>query len=115
MTPRMEQRLSRIMASMLRICRNALALHGQETEAGARPLDAILFCPQCGRQHIDAPEPERGWTNPPHKSHLCHDCGWIWRPMDVRTNGVAEICTTGEADSFPVIRGQAYRPRRKRA
>lgn len=39
------------------------------------------------------------WTNPPHRSHLCHACGFIWRPADVPTNGVAAVKTTGKADS----------------
>ncbi len=65
------------------------------------PIDVMLFCPKCGRQHIDAPEPETGWTNPPHKSHLCHGCGTIWRPADVPTNGVAAIATSGKADTWP--------------
>lgn len=93
------------------------------------PIDMLLFCPACGMQHIDAAEPwmECGadgtsgcrvgphgpdgalqcefcgaaprWTNPPHRSHLCHGCGHIWRPADVPTNGVAAIKTKGSADS----------------
>lgn len=65
----------------------------------SQPIPMILFCPACGLQHIDAPEPEGGWDNPPHKSHLCHGCGHIWRPADVATNGVAEISTRGDHDS----------------
>jgi hypothetical protein len=75
------------------------------------PIDMILHCPKCGVQHIDAPEPHdpfpafgpgmdrEKWTNPPHRSHLCHACGFIWRPADVATNGVAKIKTVGKADS----------------
>lgn len=85
------------------------------------PIDMILHCPACGMQHIDAPKsctlhdchlygkcfaeyhgkPDRcdRWTNPPHRSHLCHGCGHIWRPADVPTNGVAAIKTKGKADS----------------
>jgi hypothetical protein len=74
----------------------------------------VLHCPKCGLQHIDAPKPcaaelcERGccqpeectaWTNPPHRSHLCHGCGHIWRPADVPTNGVAAVKTKGANDS----------------
>lgn len=81
-----------------------------------QPIDMVLFCPNCGKQHIDAPEPAkedlstldtmkrptyvRAWTNPPHRSHLCHDCGCIWRPADVPTNGVAAITTKGKADTW---------------
>ncbi len=105
------------------------------------PLDQIIICPNCGKQHIDKPEPDicecgchedehgpeqhgihnhshcRGdmrqcecrefvvaWNNPPHKSHLCliedGGCGTIWRPADVPTNGVAQIKTKGEKDTW---------------
>lgn len=91
------------------------------------PINMVLHCPNCGMQHIDAPSPqavvlqergitctfdgERGltwsdgvvrdypWANPPHKSHLCHGCGHIWRPADVPTNGVAAVKTKGKDDS----------------
>jgi hypothetical protein len=72
-------------------------------------IDMLLFCPKCGVQHIDGPEVEFGdaddsdstviWDNPPHRSHLCHHCGLIWRPADVPTNGVANIKTKGSKDS----------------
>ena len=87
-----------------------------------KPIDMILHCPACGVQHIDAPSPDipgivvregrltrvpcvvkandsAAWTNPPHRSHLCHGCGHIWRPADVPTNGVRAIQTKGKADS----------------
>jgi hypothetical protein len=69
-------------------------------------IDMVLFCPKCEVQHVDSPEkpiseyddiPE--WTNPPHRSHLCHGCGHIWRPADVPTNGIAAVKTKGSADS----------------
>jgi hypothetical protein len=76
----------------------------------------ILYCPNCGMQHIDAPDPapqfaspDDVWTNPPHKSHLCHDCGCIWRPADVATNGVAELKTTGKDDTWPAIHNDEVR------
>ena len=75
----------------------------------APPVDMVLHCPSCGIQHIDEPEPvvktaldPNGvltWTNPPHRSHLCHGCGHIWRPSDVPTNGVRAVGTKGKADS----------------
>lgn len=88
------------------------------------PIDMLLYCPNCGTQHIDAPEtdeqynerlfesswwelggdkPER-WTNPPHRSHLCANpaCKCVWRPADHATNGVAAIKTEGKADTWPV-------------
>lgn len=79
------------------------------------PIDIILYCPNCGKQHIDAPDENRsgfdcfndpkpsdllGWINPPHRSHLCHDCGCIWRPADVASNGVASVKTEGKADTW---------------
>ena len=82
------------------------------------PINMILHCPACHLQHVDKPEgtfipgftadesaawnKEHGlWDNPPHRSHLCHGCGHIWRPADVPTNGVAAIKTKGKADSPP--------------
>jgi len=66
------------------------------------PIDLILHCPSCGRQHIDAADAKSGWDNPPHRSHLCANCGCVWRPADVPTNGVASIATRGRADSWRV-------------
>lgn len=91
------------------------------------PIDMVLRCPKCGAQHIDkAEEPPRlrngdvahgceccdgedectcpgwkpsWWTNPPHRSHLCHFCRHVWRPADVPTNGVKAVKTIGKADS----------------
>lgn len=79
----------------------------------AEPVPMILHCPKCGLQHIDAPEVlpmsrqvcgldnmrPLEWTNPPHRSHLCHGCGHVWRPADVPTEGVAAIQTRGSNDS----------------
>jgi len=75
---------------------------------GFKPISMILHCPSCGMQHIDAPEegdgtrgpPNGVWDNPPHRSHLCHGCGTIWRPSDVPTTGVASIQTKGKADKI---------------
>lgn len=64
------------------------------------PIPMLLFCPECGAQHIDEPDPARGWENPPHRSHLCRECGTIWRPADVPTMGVAAISTAGQKDSW---------------
>ena len=69
-----------------------------------RPIPMILFCPSCGVKHVDAPDERTpSWTNPPHKSHLCHGCGHIWRPCDRPTEGVKEIATVGKADSPALI------------
>jgi hypothetical protein len=79
------------------------------------PIPMLLHCPRCGTQHVDAvestlawtggavPEPshdEVTWDNPPHRSHLCHHCGCIWRPADVPTTGVKAIATKGKADTW---------------
>lgn len=97
----------------------------------AVPINMILHCPKCGLQHVDAPDADipgqvvrdgklvsvpcvikandpSAWTNPPHRSHLCHGCGHIWRPADVPTNGVAAIKTKGKADSPRVDPRQAF-------
>lgn len=86
------------------------------------PIDMVLHCPKCHPQHIDAPKTcdmgvgcdevsvcyadaigELGrcthWMNPPHRSHLCHGCGHIWRPADVPTDGVLAVQTKGDHDS----------------
>lgn len=75
----------------------------------AARIDMVLHCPKCGMQHLDRPEPAvehdhgavefAAWNNPPHRSHLCHFCGHIWRPANVPTNGVAAVKTAGKADS----------------
>lgn len=113
------------------------ALLDRVEEAETKPIDMVLYCPNCGEQHVDAPEPhckmgvecdESGccyaemngapdrcerWTNPPHRSHLCHSCGTIWRPADVPTNGVTEIKTQGKADSW-VVRAEEVRAQKAR-
>ena len=93
------------------------------TEPAAIPM--ILHCPKCGVQHVDEPEDgfhegqdavsgswSSGWDNPPHRSHLCHGCGCIWRPADVATEGVRAIATKGAADTWstePADDGAGYR------
>lgn len=85
------------------------------TEIPDAPIPMVLYCPNCGVQHIDAPEPSlraedaamlggdwpARWTNPPHRSHLCTECGVIWRPADVATTGVERTLTEGKADTWP--------------
>lgn len=69
------------------------------------PIDMMLYCPRCHLQHVDEPDERTSdWTNPPHRSHLCHGCGCIWRPADVATNGVRAIETAGKADNWDVAR-----------
>jgi hypothetical protein len=71
-------------------------------EMGVRAIDAVLHCPVCRMQHIDAPDGD--WTNPSHRSHLCAGCGCIWRTADTPTNGVAAVATRGAADTWPLDR-----------
>lgn len=90
--------------------------HSKQEKSAALPdrIDMVLHCPKCGLQHIDeteqinrrlaASDPPAAWAmtswdNPPHRSHLCHGCGHIWRPADVPTNGVAAVKTKGKQDS----------------
>jgi hypothetical protein len=93
-----------------------------------KPIDLLLFCPNCGAQHIDQAKPDEcencglskafhdeglpydiedvgsvcdnfaAWLNPPHKSHRCSSCNHVWRPGDVPTNGVQFINTKGLHD-----------------
>lgn len=97
-------------------------------KATPSPIDMVLHCPACSLQHIDAEVPgamvqvptplgltgmatswqwRKGWSNPPHRSHLCHGCGHIWRPADVPTNGVATVQTKGKSDSPIASRAHA--------
>lgn len=41
------------------------------------------------------------WNNPPHKSHLCHGCGIVWRPANIYTNGVESLASRGVRDTWP--------------
>ena len=83
-----------------------------------RPVDLLLYCPNCGAQHIDEAKPDvcetcgnpgpecacstfTAWLNPPHKSHRCNSCNHVWRPADVPTNGVAAIQSKGQRDGDP--------------
>lgn len=75
--------------------------------AETAPIDMLLFCPRCDMQHVD--EPSEGWNNPPHRSHLCLECGCVWRPADVATNGVSGIETKGKADNWDAQSGDASR------
>ncbi len=74
--------------------------------AAERPIPMLLFCLQCGQQHVDAPggiHPDNGeaWTNPPHRTHSCNFCGHRWRPSDYPTTGVIAIKTKGKDDGHP--------------
>jgi hypothetical protein len=100
--------------SVLRDCLTNFAnniLNAQKTI----PIDMVLLCPKCHRKHIDKPDPlsckncgrlisshgkeenilpcdtPEPWINGPHKKHRCLDCGHVWKPANVPTNGVAKL------------------------
>lgn len=77
------------------------------------PIPMLLYCPRCDRQHVDAPQPEKNWTNPPHRTHECQQCGHSWRPADVATTGVRALATRGAVDgeTHPYFAKVNYRPR----
>ena len=50
----------------------------------AQPEPMVIFCPECKAQHIDLGE----WATKPHRKHLCHSCGHVWKPHDHATVGV---------------------------
>lgn len=48
-----------------------------------------IFCPMCRQRHIDGPENTgKNWAEIPHRKHLCHYCGHLWRPYNYNTIGV---------------------------
>jgi hypothetical protein len=62
------------------------------------PVDLVLHCPACGKQHLDTGE----WRARVHRRHLCENttegprtgCGHLWMPFEDATRGVAEVATT---------------------
>lgn len=60
-------------------------------DCGNKPVDQLIYCPRCLTQHVDKPEPDKGWTNPPHATHTCKFCGLRFRPSNRNTNGVEDL------------------------
>ncbi len=90
-----------LFKAIIEALRGASGGGAERTDA---PINIVLHCPTCGLQHIDEPVGEwdgEPWTNPPHRSHLCHGCGCIWRPADIATTGIAAVETRGKADNWP--------------
>lgn len=56
------------------------------TAAQQTIIPTLLWCPECGEQHIDEGE----WETRPHKTHQCQSCGHEWRPYEVPTRGVRD-------------------------
>lgn len=75
------------------IDRGTVDMHGIGVTRGLEnmPIDMILYCPACHEQHIDEPQPEKHWTNPPHREHQCQCCDFKWKPSNHPTNGVAVL------------------------
>jgi hypothetical protein len=56
------------------------------------PARSVLFCPKCGKQHLDVGE----FATRVHRTHLCENtpegpktgCGHLWRPKKTPTFGV---------------------------
>lgn len=92
-----DEYLDTLQASINRGARRSSARF-KLTPVAPAPIDMVLYCPACHVQHID--EASEGWGNPPHRSHLCHACGCIWRPADVATNGITSVKTCGKADTW---------------
>lgn len=47
-------------------------------------LPMLLWCPECGKRHIDEGE----FATKLHATHACQHCGMVWRPAIVNTTGV---------------------------
>lgn len=48
------------------------------------PVPMLLWCPECGKRHIDVGE----FSKQLHHTHACQHCGMVWRPAKVFTVGV---------------------------
>ncbi len=71
-----------------RACAGLEVMLYRALEKLARPVPMLLFCPQCGAQHVDAPTAT--WDNPPHRTHECQACKYLWRPSNTATTGVRD-------------------------
>lgn len=81
------------LKKLMRLIEGGPGFMGIESD---EPIPMLLWCPACHAQHIDAPEPESGWTNPPHRTHKCKACSHLWAPANLWTEGVAELVAPGE-------------------
>lgn len=48
------------------------------------PIPMLLWCPECGKRHIDHVE----LFPRVHHTHACQHCGMTWRPALQNTTGV---------------------------
>lgn len=60
-----------------------------------KPVPLVLYCPECGAQHVDAGE----WATRPHKTHQCQSCKAEWRPFLYATVGVIDNAIQAKPDS----------------
>lgn len=66
----------------------------REPWRGVAPVDLVLHCPACGRQHLDIGE----FRTRVHRKHLCENtregagtgCGHLWVPFEYATRGVLD-------------------------
>jgi hypothetical protein len=62
---------------------------------GTPPVDMVLHCPACGKQHLDIGE----FRTRVHRKHLCENtpegagtgCGYLWVPFKYATRGVLGV------------------------
>jgi rubredoxin len=55
-----------------------------ENRTPSGPIPMLLWCPSCGKRHIDVGE----FATKVHHTHACQHCGMVWRPAVVATCGV---------------------------
>lgn len=51
---------------------------------GDLPIPMLLWCPECGKRHVDEGE----FATKYHHTHACQHCGHVWRPAVAFTVGV---------------------------
>jgi len=61
------------------------------------PIPMLLWCPECGRRHVDGEVMEKR----PHHTHACQFCGHVWRPTLQNTTGVQFLPGYKDAETLP--------------
>lgn len=61
-------------------------------------IDAVLFCPHCGANHVDEERNGEKWHRRAHTTHRCQACG---RDFDVYVSGQAQPAASGEVEAKP--------------
>lgn len=61
------------------------------------PIPMTLWCPGCGRRHIDREGSDS------HHTHACQFCGLLWKPSLYRTVGVQFLPGCKDPDSGSLI------------